>query len=256
MISSVLKVITGILQIRGATDGTLIGNTSDSLKTINETIATTGTTSPTKSTLVGANDGTNIRPLLISQAPVSLTTWGAIVRPIPWAPATFNLSAITIPLGNNKSMLALFNPGGSTVILKLQYLKIINNQTTNVTGVAADFRIRRITGLSAGTAVTPQSFDTSDTLGAGIIAAHNGTVAGESAADLMRYVWSSDEWGPGTADVESGDHAQQQMGYMYRNQPEAKAITLRPGQGITIKCVTNSTAGNFDFELCFTQEVP
>jgi len=256
MISSVLKVITGILQIRGATDGTLIGNSGSYLNTINETIATTGTATPAKVTLVGANDGTNIRPLIISQAPTSLTAWGALVRPIPWAPATFNLSAITIPLGNNKSMLALFNPGGSTVTLKIQYLKIINNQTTNVTGVAADFRLRRITGLSAGTAVVPQAFDTNDTLGAGIIAAHNGTVAGESATDLLRYVWSSDEWGPGTADVESGDHAQQQMGYIFRNQGEAKTITLRPGQGITIKCVTNTTAGNFDFELCFTQEVP
>lgn len=256
MINSVLKVVTGLFRIRGATDGTLIGNTSDSLKTINETIATTGTTAPTKSTLVGANDGTNIRPLLTSQATVSLTTWGALVRPIPWAPPTFNLSAITIPLGNNKSMLALFNTGGSTVILKIQYLKIINNQNTAVTGVAADFVVKRITGLSGGTAVVPETFDTNDTLGAGIIAAHGGTVAGESATNLLRYKWSSDEWGTGTQDVESSDHTQQQLSYIFQNQGDAKTITLRPGQGITIKCVTNSTAGNFDFEMCFTQETP
>lgn len=34
MINSVLKIITGILQVRGASDGTLIGNVSDAIKTV------------------------------------------------------------------------------------------------------------------------------------------------------------------------------------------------------------------------------
>jgi len=246
----IFSQVQGWVRIKGNTDGTKIGNVSDSLKTnVTASVLPTGaSTESTLSTLSG-----KLNPLTNDP---SISASGIVVRPIPYKPATFNLSAVTIPLGNNKSMLALLNPTGSTVILKLQYLKIINNQTTGVTGVAADFRIRRITGLSAGTAVVPQAFDTNDTLGAGIIAAHNGTVAGEFATDLMRYVWSSDEWGTGASDVESGDHAQQQMGYMFQNQLEAKTITLRANQGITIKCVTNTTAGNFDFEMCFTQEVP
>lgn len=222
----------------------------------NEMATLNGTAVPSAVLQIGAGDGTNLQRLQARTSVPSLGDLGLLVRTIPYLPATFNLSAISIPLGNNKSMLALFNPGGSTVVLKLQYLKIINNQTTAITGVAADFRIRRITGLSAGTAVVPQTFDTADTLNAGIISAHNGTVSGESTSDLLRYVWSSDEWGPGAADVEAGDHAQQQMGYIFENKGEAKTITLRAGQGITIKCVTNTTSGSFDFEMCFTQETP
>jgi len=192
----IFSQVQGWVRIKGNTDGTKIGNVSDSLKTnVTASVLPTGaSTESTLSTLSG-----KLNPLTNDP---SISASGIVVRPIPYKPATFNLSAVTIPLGNNKSMLALLNPTGSTVILKLQYLKIINNQTTGVTGVAADFRIRRITGLSAGTAVVPQAFDTNDTLGAGIIAAHNGTVAGEFATDLMRYVWSSDEWGTGASDVE------------------------------------------------------
>jgi hypothetical protein len=222
----------------------------------NEVAGVNGSAVPTSVLQIGAGDGTNLQRLQARADVPSLNDLGLLVRTIPYRAPAFNISAITVPPALNKSMIALFNPGASAVVLKIQYLKIINNQTAAVTGVAVDFRMRRITGLVGGTAVVPQSFDTIDTLGPGILCSYTGTVSGESTTDLLRYVWSSDEWGPGAADVEAGDHAQQQMGYIFQNQIEAKTITLRPGQGITIKCLTNSTQGNFDFELCFTQEIP
>jgi hypothetical protein len=246
----IFSQIQGWVKIKGGSDGTKIGNVTDSLKT-NVTASALPTGAATESTLTAVSGKLN--PLTTDPA---ISASGLVVRTIPYRPPTFGICAVTIPPALNKSMLALFNPGASTVILKIQYLKIINNQTTAVTGAALDFRMRRITGLTGGTTIVPQPFDTNDTLGAGILCSQTGTVSGESTTDLLRYVWSSDEWGPGTADVEAGDHAQQQTGYAFQNPPEGKTITLRSGQGITIKCLTNSSQGNFDFEMCFSQEVP
>ncbi len=172
----------------------------------------------------------------------------------PYEPQTFSLVVNTIALANNKSMIALLNPSGSTKVLKIIGIKIINNRTSTTTGVAVDFRGRRITGLTSGTSVTPESYDTNNSLGSGIISATGGTVSGESSSDLFRRVWSSDEWGPGTTDVESFDHAMQQSMYSWNALNYSQPITLRESQGITIKCVTNTTAGDFDFEIVFTQE--
>jgi hypothetical protein len=168
-------------------------------------------------------------------------------------PVSFTVTSIQTALGNNKSMVAIFNGNASNVI-KIQGVKLVNNRTTAVTGVVADFRYRRITGLTGGTALTPQSMDTADTLASSITAATGGTVSGESTSDLYRSTWSSDDWGPGTSDVESGDHAQQQLQWDYIRLPGIKPLTLRQNQGLTIKCVTNTTAGEFDIVVLFTQE--
>lgn len=59
MINSVLKVINGIIKIRGATDGTLIGNISDALKVTHAPTVTATLTSVSASTssvsLLGSN---------------------------------------------------------------------------------------------------------------------------------------------------------------------------------------------------------
>lgn len=172
----------------------------------------------------------------------------------PYEPQTFIVCTFSVATANNKSMVALLNPSGSTKVLKIVGIKIVNNRTSTTTGVATDFRGFRITGLSSGTSITPESYDTNNSLGAGIIASTGGTVAGESSSCLFRRVWSSDEWGPGTTDTESFDHAMQQNSFTLSSINNSQPITLRAEQGITIKCVTNTTAGEFDFEIVFTQE--
>jgi hypothetical protein len=172
--------------------------------------------------------------------------------------ATFTVTALAVVLGNNKSLLSLYNPTASTKILKLREYYVRNAQTTAVTGVAAQLHIYRFASGSAptgGTALTPYVHDTADTLGVGIDARTGGTIAGEVAAvaDVMRI--SSDEWGPGTLDQEG---AQQTISNylparVKRDAQQKPIAVLRPGQGVHLKCATNTTAGSFDLIFVFTQ---
>jgi hypothetical protein len=176
---------------------------------------------------------------------------GLIVRQVPYELATFSVVAELITVGNNKSMIAIQNTG--TSILKLREVWIINDRTTAVTGVAGEFRLHRITSFTGGTAITPVSFDTNDSLPAGITVATNSTVSGESSL-LRTGKWSTDEWGTGTTDVESTDHAFQQVEPFWRQIPSGKPITLRQNQGAHIRFATNSTAGEFNLRFVFTTE--
>jgi hypothetical protein len=193
--------------------------------------------------VLASDQGKNVIPIL--------SDYGLPIRPIPYEPETYVLFAEAVVLGNLKSMVSIVNSG--TKILKIKSIKIINNQTTAITGVVAEFGLRRITGHSAGTTLTANSFDTADTL-ASVTTLTNSTVAGEGA-NLMRYKFSSDEWGVGTQDVEANDHIAQALHPVYYPQDKTKPLTLRQNQGFTIKCLTNTTAGSFDFEIIFTLEV-
>jgi hypothetical protein len=152
-------------------------------------------------------------------------------------------------------MVSIMNGVSSGVVIRIQSIKVINQRTAAVAGVALDLRLKRITGATGGTLIAPQAFDTNDTLNVNVTLATNATVSGESTADLLRRQFSTDEWGTGTLDVEALDHAFQQALPAYNNLLEAKTITVRPGQGLTFKCVTNTTVSDLDFEIIFTQEV-
>lgn len=207
MIDSIVKIVRGILKIRGNTDNTLIGNVSDNLKVY----------------------------------PAELPTFVSYVA--------------DVAIGNNKSMISILNASGSGVKIKIRDVKIINNKTTGLVGIASDFRFFRFTGHTGGTLITPQTLDTTDTLNVNVSSRTGSTISGESPNPLFRYLWSSDEWGPGTLDTESYDHALQTVFSNYgQNSNKVKPIVLNPGEGLHIKHVVNSTIGNFDFIIFFTQE--
>lgn len=188
----------------------------------------------------------------------ALSDPGLNVRPIPYEPETFMVPAIATALGNGKSMISIVNAAGSPVLIKIRRIWIVNQRTTAVTGVVTDFRFRRNTGHSAGTDLTAniQELDTNNTLNANVTVRTGATIAGAFAAHLRRYQASSDEWGPGTADVESAAHSDQELRPIYDASLNAQPITLRAGQGFDILCNTNTTAGTFDITLEFTQETP
>lgn len=168
---------------------------------------------------------------------------------------TFTVVATNVAIGNLKSMLSILNADGSRV-LRIHRVSLRNVQVSSVTGVAADFRLRRITGHSGGTLVTPEAHDTNDAIDADMTVRTGATVSGEAATFIDRAIWASDEWGPGTADVESLDHAMQQLtpGWDFTAFSALKPLVLRPGQGLTVKCETNSTAGTFDVVMVITDE--
>jgi hypothetical protein len=205
------------MTIEGGTDGTTIGNVSDSLKTNVTNFPTTQQTSDTEL-------------------------------------ATFVAYAQDIAIGNNKSMVSLVNTSGSSVVIKIREIRIMNVQTTAVTGVIADMRLLRITNHSAGTAITPVAHDTGDTLNGSVTARTGATVTSELTPVYRRWKYSTDEWGVGTLDVEALDQAIQKQSPLYEQVAKTKPFTLRANEGFTIKQVTNSTVGTFDLLLVFTQE--
>lgn len=168
--------------------------------------------------------------------------------------ATFVVNATSVAIGNGKSMLSIVNASGSTVVLKLRELYITNVQNTAVTGVISEFQLKRIVGHSAGTALTPASYDTNDALSGSITARTGATVTTEGTDIFRRVTWSSDEWGVGAQDVESEDHEAQLRYNIVQQFPGCKPFTLRANQGLTVKQITNSTVGKFDVVAVFTQE--
>jgi len=168
---------------------------------------------------------------------------------------SFTLSAPAVVIGNNKSLVALMNGASSTKVVRVREIYLVNSQTVAVTGVVATVSLRRITGFTAGTALTPVANDTNDTLNVNVTAAHGATVSGEFTAFLQRWYLSTDEWGVGAADAESAAATMQAHFPVFRrSDAEMRPLTMRPGQGLTIKCETNSTAGSFDIIVAFTQE--
>ena len=279
--------VQGWVKLKGATDGTKIGNTGDSLKAlITASALPTGAATEAKLELVrlllasidakdfatqatlasvlsslgvlNAKDfatQTTLASILanlnvLTSAP-STSAQGLVVRQVPYELATYSVVAELITVGNNKSMISIQNTG--TSIVKIREIWIINDRTTAVTGVAGEFRAHRIASFSGGTALTPVSFDTADSLPDGISCATNATVASETSL-LRTGKWSTDEWGPGAQDVESSDHALQNTEPFWKQTPSGKPITIRQNQGMHIRFATNSTAGEFNIRLTFTTE--
>jgi hypothetical protein len=167
--------------------------------------------------------------------------------------ATFVSTVTGIAIGNNKSMFSIVNASVDKTVY-LRQIKIMNSQTSAVTGVVADFRLLRCTGHSAGSQDTPEAHDTDDSLDAGITVRSGATVSGEGTKALYRWMWSSDDWSGGAPDTESADHAFQNTIALYEPSYKTKPPTLRPNQGFHIKQVTNSSAGTFDITVMFTVE--
>lgn len=199
-------------QIEGASDNTLIGNISDSLK-----VAITQQTANT-----------------------DIATYWAL--------------ASAVAIGNNKSMISIFNANGSSRICRIREIYLVNTQNAAITGIVGEFRLIRMTGHSAGTDITYDSYDTVDATDVNITVKTNATIAGEATRFLGTWKYSTDEWGVGAADVESFDHSFNAVTPIYRAKPPAKPITIRANQGLTLKHVVNSTAGSFDIGVLFTLE--
>lgn len=194
-------------------------------------------------------DGTN--NAAVKNTAAGGADFGIVVRPVTVELATFSVVGADVIIGSNKSMLAIQNTG--TSIVRIREIWVINDQTAPVTGVVGLIEVRRIVSYTGGTNILPESFDSADSIPAGITSATGSTVATETSL-LRSGKWSTDEWGPGTTDVESLDHAIQQSEPFWKQTPNGKALTIRQNQGIHVKFATNSTAGSFNIRIIFTAE--
>lgn len=233
----------------GASLPVVLASDQTTVPTTNPSVATNNAAIPGSSTVVGGSDGTNLRPLRTRSNGVLLGRAEEL--------QTFVLHQPAIVIGNNKSMLSLFNAGLSDVVVRIESISIVNDQSTAVTGVIGVFELRRMTGHSAGVDLTTsiEEYDTANVLSANITARTGATIAGEATRLLGRTKWSTDEWAVGTFDTEAQEHALQTLIPLFqRRSPTDQPIVLRAGEGITVKFATNSTAGSFSVQIVFSQE--
>ncbi len=213
MIDSIFKYVQGIVRLKGTTDGTPIGNVSDSLKVT----SVSGSISEIKEN------------------------------------KCYHACIDGVVIGNNKSMISISNAPGSPVVIKIKEIYMVNDQNNAITGIVSNFNLKRFTTHSGGTAISPISNDTNDTLNANVTIKTGATISGETTPVFKAWKYSSDEWGIGAQDVASGDHSMNSIFPIYEAQPGSKPITIRPGEGIHIKHIVNSTVGTFAFCIVFDE---
>jgi hypothetical protein len=206
---------------------------------------------PPRLAIVGGYDfnGNKIRPIRVDEN-------GFVIVKAEEQEPTFITVVSGVQLDMNKSMFSLYNSGTSSpVVLKIRKISIINVQTSQIGGTVANFEIRRITSHSAGTTINPQTLDTRNSLNSVVSAKTGGTVTGESADIITRYLWSAEEWSVGSSLAESQEHAQQTLVPAWNLQEfNLSPLTLRANEGFTIKQTVNTTAGSFDVVVIFSQE--
>lgn len=198
--------------------------------------------------ITGATDGTNI-------GNTGDALHVAVRSAVPTTDlATFTVLSLSTASANNKSLISLTNATGTAVNIKIRSIRVINTQNTAVTGVIADLNVYRCTSHSGGTLLTSLTMDTADVLDSNVTARTGATITGEAANPILHLDLSTDEWGVGTLDTESLDHALQSLLFFYEHKSPAKPLTLRANEGLTLKCITNTATGLFDIQIFYTQE--
>lgn len=160
---------------------------------------------------------------------------------------TFYAVADAVAFAANKHHIAVMNAAGSGKMVNIRKLYHINLSLAAVTGVALRFDVKKATAVSAGTAITPVSCDTDDTLPAGITVATGATVT--EGALLYPVTTQNDEITAANTAVAN------YLAAMTNLQPEGaeiKEFRLRPGEGLTVKQITSTTVGTFGWLLVFT----
>lgn len=160
---------------------------------------------------------------------------------------TFYAIADAVAFSANKHHIAIMNGAGSGKMLSIRKLFHINLSLAAVTGVAVRFDVKRATAVSSGTAITPVSCDTDDTLPAGITVATGATVT--EGALLYPVTTQNDEL---TAANTAIANYLMQATNLQPEGIEIKELRLRPGEGLTVKQITSTTVGSFAWLVVFT----
>lgn len=192
-------------------------------------------------------------------APVTVTQ--GVSGSLPWKTdqneyATFIVGVTGAQIGNNKNMLSIMNAQGSNVVIRLLKIQIMNVQLANVTGITAIFNFLRIADHSGGTIINAVPHDTFSTTSSFVTTRTNSTVTG-STTSFFRVLRATDERNTaGSLDSETFEYIFSQVFGDYSLPLKARPITLRAGEGVSIRQTANSTTGTFDVYFLFTQEGP
>lgn len=217
-------------------NGLLRGLSTTTAGVLNVTGSTTITGTPTVTGSVFVFNN-NVTPLFVTD----------------FEPPTFMVTAETIQIGNNKSMISLLNAAGSTVFVKVKTINISNVQTATVVGILAQMRLHRISAHSVGTSLTPVSFDSGDSLNVAVTARTGATVT-EGSFFKKQLLQTNEINGAGGTGTDTTVALLETLHPFFRETNDSKAIILRANEGIHIRQATNSTVGTFDLTIVFTVE--
>lgn len=168
---------------------------------------------------------------------------------------TFNAFYGGVAFAATKNMAAILN-GHASEILKIRRITLFNSQTAAVTGVVCQIELRLYTGsgsLTGSTAITPTSYDSTNTAPTTATYGHAGTIGG-TANTLRRIIWSSDEPAVSAATSDELENYPP-LNVLYEWQPhsDVQPITLRQNQMIMVYNVSGA-AGLLDTAIEFTKE--
>jgi hypothetical protein len=151
---------------------------------------------------------------------------------------------------NSKQHFSIFNGSGSGVIVRVQKLYITNMVETAVAGGIRRLDVKKISACSSGTDITPLKQDsTNDDLPAQVLVKTTATVT--EGAILFPLVFPDDEM------LLTQNSMSQQLYSGINWIPEGfelQEYTLNEDEGITIKQITNSTAGTVSWIVVFSVE--
>ncbi len=159
--------------------------------------------------------------------------------------ATYRLKAQNVVFGTNKSMVSLWNGSGSTDILKVNRIYLLNNQVGVAagTGVLVQLELRLITAHTSVQRLFPFKLkQSSPDLHANVIGNTGATVTDSSL--FRRIIWSGDEPSQNELNTDTFQLIPSlnliwDSGYVGSG---IEPITLNANQGIHLKCITATTA--------------
>jgi hypothetical protein len=156
---------------------------------------------------------------------------------------------------SNKSMLTVFNGSGSGRIVRVKRIWFLNNQTTGVTGALTTMEIRRISASTGGSAAASVKHDSnSENIPAQITitTGPTDTLTGDPA--LMRFMWSNDE--PAVSSLVNDEvEVIPALACVFdaaTGDADLEPLTLREGQGVSVRHTGSSAVGVADAIIEFT----
>lgn len=163
---------------------------------------------------------------------------------------TYYALADSVAFALNKQLISILNATGSGKILAIKKLFLIDVQTAAVTGVAIRSDFKRMTAHSVGTLITPVAADSTNPSLPAEVTCRTGATVTEGAL-LFPLAYSNDEIGATQAFPSS--ILLQGLNFIPEGI-ETQEIRLRPGEGVTLKQITNSAVGSFSYLIVFTMD--
>lgn len=158
------------------------------------------------------------------------------------------LCAESIAFANNKQHVSIYNGAGSGVIVRIRKLFAINMIENAISGGIIRLNVRQATGFSGGTDLTPIAQDTNNlSIPSEVLFKTNATVTEGSL--LFPLIMSNDE-----LLLTQNSMAQNLLaGINWIPEGfEVQELTLREGEGFTIRQITNNATGIFTWLILFS----